>query len=81
MGTGPAGRGIFTVWVTTRRSVILVWNNEIPYVHLHFGSLKNPVRAWTAELATFLAGFTGQARVKNGPFFKFDFLDYRMGKQ
>ena len=34
MGTGPAGRDIFTVWVTTRRSGVLVWNNENPYVHL-----------------------------------------------
>jgi hypothetical protein len=59
MGTGPAGRGIFTVGVTTRRSGVLVWNNETPYLYLHFSSLKNTVRTFTAELATFRAGFTG----------------------
>jgi hypothetical protein len=42
MGTGPAGRGIFTVGVTTRRSGVLVWVNEIPYLYLQLGSLKNP---------------------------------------
>ncbi len=58
MGTGPAGRVIFTVWVTTRRSGVLVWNNEIPYVHLLFGVLKKSVRASTVELATFRARST-----------------------
>ena len=58
MGTGPAGREIFTVGVTTRRSGVLVWNNEKPYLYLHFGSLRKPVRAFNAELANFDSGFT-----------------------
>ena len=58
LGTGPAGRGIFTVGVTTRRSGVLVWNNEKPYLYLHFGSLRKPVRAFNAELANFDSGFT-----------------------
>ena len=40
MGTGPAGRVIFTVGVVTRRSGVLVWDNETPYLYLHFGVLR-----------------------------------------
>ena len=57
MGTGPAGRDIFTVWIVTRRSGVLVWVNEIPYVHLQLGSLKKSVRAFPEELATVDSGF------------------------
>ena len=58
MGTGPAGRDIFTVGVTTRRCGVLVWKHETPYVYLHFGSLKTRT-SFTAELATtFDSGFT-----------------------
>ena len=58
MGTGPAGRDIFTVGGTTRRCGGLVWNHETPYFYLHFGSLKNRT-SFTAELATtFDSGFT-----------------------
>jgi hypothetical protein len=47
-------RELFTVGVTTRRhSGVLVWNNETPYLYLHFGILRKTVRAWTVELATF----------------------------
>ena len=80
MGTGPAGRGVFTVGVTTRRSGVLVWNNEIPYVYLHFGVLRKARTDIYCRIGYFSSGFHW-TRVKNGPFFKFDFLDYRMGKQ
>ena len=35
---------IFTVWVTTRRSGVLAWNNEMPYVYLHTRSRRRYTR-------------------------------------
>ena len=79
MGTGPAGRDIFTVGVTTRRSGVLVWNNETPYLYLHFGVLRKTRTGIYCRIGHFSRGFHW-TRVKNVAFLKLDFLDYRMGK-